>query len=377
MISVGIFGASGYMGGEALRLLLEHPEVNIAWATSRTPVSASLAHKNLSASLDPKLKDKYKKIDFIQADSVSHADCVFFALPTGHVAEPAKELRAKGSKIIDLGAEFRLRDQDLWERVYGKKHHDFSLVEKSVYGIPELHREKIKNSSVVANPGCFSSAAILGLLPLFSPQSIVLKATNFDSIMVSGLSGTAGVGAELDKAIHHPEITNNVVAYNGVDHRHTYEMEQELSQFSGEKVTVHFTPAYVPISRGIVALCSIKYEKDSIKTLLSNKRDLSREMLIEMYKGFYKDEAFVHVVDTPFESAVSWQTAPYPWVAATSCTNFCHIGVDVDPVRDRILVVSVLDSMGKGGAHVGIQNMNLMFGFDEVLGINRRGFHPY
>lgn len=351
MIKVGIYGASGYMGGEAIRILLEHPEVEIAWLTSRGDKPVEYYHKNLYGA----------GLNFIKPEEITPCDVIFAALPSGQVMKQARGLVKAGTKIIDLGADFRLKDRADWERIYGKVHSDWALTEEAVYGIPELHREEIKKAKVIANPGCFSSAAILGLAPLLKNNLV-----DPGKIIVDGLSGTAGAGAETDRAIHHPEIANNLVPYNVTDHRHTYEIEQELGLLSDSEVTVHFTTTYAPITRGILDICHC----------FPNKK-ISREELLDLYKEFYKDESFVKIIDLPKEEGSSWQYLPYPWVAAVSGTNYCHIGLDIDEKRGRIVVFSVLDSIGKGGAHVAVQNMNLLFGLEETTGLKRSGLHPY
>ncbi len=351
MIKAGVYGGSGYMGGEVLRVLLEHPEVEIVWATSRGDRELDYFHRNLTGS----------GLHFIKPEQATFCDVVFAALPTGQMMKQARELLNQGTKVIDLGADFRLRDRENWERIYGREHSDWQLADEAVYGIPELHREGIRKARVIANPGCFSSAAILGLAPLVKNGLI-----DTGKIIIDGLSGTAGAGAETDRALHHPEIGNNLLPYNVVDHRHTYEIEQELGLLSKTEVSAHFTTTYVPITRGILDICHC-----------FPKIRISREELLHLYKEFYQAEMFVKIIDTSKEEGVSWQYVPYPWVAAVSGTNFCHIGLDVDEKRGRIVVFSVLDSIGKGGAHVALQNMNLMFGLDETLGLKRYGMHPY
>jgi N-acetyl-gamma-glutamyl-phosphate reductase common form len=351
MIKVGIFGASGYMGGEALRVLAEHPEVEIVWATSRRESDIAYFHRNLYGS----------EIELIQPDEITPCDAIFAALPSGQIMDMAPELLEQGTKIIDLGADFRLKSRSDWETVYGKKHTAWNIAEKAVYGIPELYRDEIGKAQVIANPGCYSSAAILGLSPL-------VKAGLIDTgkIVVDGLSGTAGAGAELDTPIHHPEIGNNLVPYNVVNHRHTYEIEQELGALSSSNVSVHFTSTYVPITRGILDICHC-----------FPLQNITRDELITLYDDFYKQEFFIKVFNMPKDPGASWQYRPYPWVSATSGTNFCHIGLDVDEKRGRVVVFSALDSIGKGGAHAAVQNLNLLFGLDEKLGLERYGLHPY
>ncbi len=350
MIKVGIYGASGYMGGEVLRTLMDHPEVEISWATSRSDANVADYHPNLYDS----------GFKFIRPDQVTPCDVVFMALPTGVPMELAPKFIKEGSKVIDLGADFRLSDRKLWEKVYKKKHKSWKLAQEAVYGISELHREEIKKARVIANPGCFASAAILGLAPLVK-EGLVDTST----LVVDGLSGTAGIGADLSRPAHHAEIGNNLIPYNVVGHRHTFEMEQELGLLAMKKVKINFTPIYVPIVRGILDICH------AFPT-----RKISRDKLLKLYKDFYKGEYFVKIWDLPKEESASWQYKPYPWVNSVSGTNFSFIGLDYDETRNRIVVFSVLDSIGKGGAQVGIQNMNLMFGLDETTGLTKRGLHP-
>ena len=351
MIKVGILGASGYMGGEAVRILLEHPNAEIAWMTSRSDKSVEYFHKNFYGA----------GLCFVKPEDITPCDVIFSALPSGQIMTEAGALLERGTKLIDLGADFRLKDKAVWERVYGKTHSDWRLAEEAVYGIPELHRDEIRKARLIANPGCFSSAAILGLAPLVKNALI-----DVSKLIIDGLSGTSGAGAETDRALHHPEMGSNLLPYNVVGHRHTYEIEQELSLLGGSPVTAHFTTTYVPITRGILDICHC------FPTV-----PCSRGELLELYQAFYRDAPFVKIIDLPYEPGASWQYMPYPWVSAIAGTNYCHIGLDVDCSRGRIVVFSVLDSIGKGGAHAAVQNMNLMFGLDETTGLKRYGLHPY
>jgi N-acetyl-gamma-glutamyl-phosphate reductase len=194
MIHVGIYGGSGYMGGEALRVLLEHPEAEISWITSRSGKPVEYYHRNLYG----------KDLKFVKPDQVTRCDVVFVALPTGQIMQTAQGILRDGTRIIDLGADFRLKNRQDWEAKYSKKHESWELAGEAVYGITELHREEIRKARLVANPGCYSSAAILGLAPLVSKGMI-----DNEKIIVDGLSGTTGVGSDLNIASHHPEIANN------------------------------------------------------------------------------------------------------------------------------------------------------------------------
>ena len=351
MIEVGVYGASGYMGGEALRVLTEHPQVKVVWATSRGEKPLEYYHRNFYG----------ENITLVRPEEITHCDAVFFAVPTGTPMELVRTFLDQKTKVIDLGADFRLKNLSDWERLYQKKHVCPSVIQEAVYGIPELHRDAIRQADVVANPGCYASACILGMAPLVKAGIV-----ETDRIIVDGLSGTTGAGAELDTPSHHPEIGNNIVPYNVIDHRHTYEMEQELGLLSSVKVTVHFTSAYVPITRGILSICHC-FPKSSV----------NRGELLALYREFYHEQFFIRIFDMPLEPNASWQYVSYPWVSAVSGTNFCHIGLDYDEKRNRIVVFSVLDSVGKGGAHAGVQNLNLLFGLDEKTGLTRHGLHPY
>jgi N-acetyl-gamma-glutamyl-phosphate reductase len=349
-MKVGILGGTGYMGGEVLRIILEHPAAELAWVTSRHNDNIAFSHPTLYEA----------GVRLIRPEETTPCDVVFLALPTLESIEAAAGLLEKGCKVIDLGAAFRLKDRDTWEKTYGQIHSHWELAEEAVCGISELHIEEIKKARLIANFGCFSSAAILGLAPLVEANLI-----DPEYIVVDGLSGTSGVGAELARAAHHPEIGNNLVPYNVVNHRHTFEIEQELALLAGRKVTVNFTPVYVPIVRGILDICHTRYSDTA-----------TREEILEVYRDFYRSEPFVKIYDLPREDKASWQYRPYPWVSSVAGTNYCFIGLDIDPVRKRIVVFSVLDNLGKGGAQAGVENMNLMFGLDRKTGLNRLGMHP-
>lgn len=350
MIRAGIMGATGYMGGEVLRVLLQHPEVDIAWACSRSTGDIAEYHPNLYG----------ENIPLIGPEDVQACDVVFLALPTAATLPWTEKFLAMGCKVIDLGAAFRLQDRAVWERVYGMAHSQWSLIDEAVYGIAELHDRAIRRARLVANPGCFASAAILAMAPLVEHGLV-----DPEYVIVNGLSGTAGAGAQPSRVAHHPEIGNNLVAYNVVDHRHSYEMEQELSAIGQAPVTVHFTPVYVPIVRGILSVCHG----------FSNDR-LDRAALLSLFKDYYRDSPFVKVYDLPKQPGAAWQYRPYPWVSSVIGSNYCYIGLDVDASRRRVVVFAVLDSVGKGGAQAGVENLNRLFGLDPTTGLTARATHP-
>ncbi len=349
-LSVGIVGGSGYSGGELLRLLLGHPHAQLAWVTSRGEKRLESIHRNLMGL----------GLQFVKEEDTRSCDVVFLCMPSRESMTRAPRYLEQGSRVIDLGSDFRIKDAALFEQVYKVPHTSWSLVEEAPYGATELHRAAIRRARLVANPGCFAYATILGLAPLVREKWIDLE-----RVIVDGLSGTSGAGADPVLATHHSEIGNSTFPYNVVDHRHTYEMEQELSAAAGTAVTVHFTPYYAPFSRGILAGCHGFL-----------KRNVTRADVLALYRECYRNEYFVRVIELEKDPKVSWQYLPYPSVASVAGSNFVQIGVDVDARRGRVVVFSALDNLGKGAAGSAIQNMNCMLGLPEETGLTAVGLHP-
>lgn len=352
-IKVGVLGSSGYMSGELVRILLDHPRVSISWCISREAFPFSDVHPNFIPQINFSASS-YDALNF-------NVDVVISALPPGETAKWAKEFFSKNIKFIDLGATFRLKDVDIWEKVYGQKHSAPELIANSVYGLTELHSAQIKAASLIANPGCFSSAMIIGVLPALEHGFVL---TN--DVFVTGLSGSAGMGANLTRSGHHPVLGDNAIVYNAVNHRHTYEVEQELNgAVLGANISVHFTPVYIPITRGIVCISSFRIASET-----------KRNDIVGVYKSKYFDNSFVHIVDGDIGIDDEWDYSAYPWVKTVSGTNNCFIGINVDRERDRAVIVSVLDNLGKGGAHVAVENMNLLFGLPSQAGLERLAMFP-
>jgi len=349
-ISAGIVGGSGYAGGELLRLLLGHPGIRIAWVTARGDKPLESIHRNLVGS----------GLRFSKEEDVSPCEVVFLCMPSRQSMTRAERYLRQGSKVIDLGSDFRLKDPALFEQVYGTPHAAWHLVEEAPYGVTELRRATIRAARLVANPGCFAYATILGLAPLVKEQLIDLR-----RIVVDGFSGTSGAGAEPTVATHHSEIGNSAFPYNVVDHRHTYEMEQELGGVAGSPVTIHFTPYYAPFARGILSACHGFLQ-----------RPVTRADVLALYREFYRDEYFVRPLEIAKDPQASWQYLPYPSVGALAGSNFVQIGADVDERRGRVVVFSALDNLGKGAAGAAIQNMNCLLGLAENSGLTGVGLHP-
>ncbi len=345
-IRVAIVGSSGYTGGELYRLLLHHPRAEVTAVTSEKSAGKPLADifpqlRGLSdlvcEPLDPGVIAK-------------KADFLFLALPHAAAQEAAYRFHEAGKKVVDLSADYRLSDPALYEKWYEHSHQYPELLKQAVYGLPELHREEIKKASLVANPGCYPTGAILGLAPLLKA-----KIVDVSSIVIDSKSGVSGAGRSPSLAHHYPEVNEGFMAYKIGTHRHTPEIEQELSLLAGEQVTVSFTPHLVPMNRGILT---------TIYARLYPKEDTAR--LHARYGEFYRSHPFVRVL-TPGQ---------LPNTRHVRGSNFCDIGVHSDQRVGRVVSVTAIDNLVKGASGQAIQNMNLMMGFDEAEGLKFAGMFP-
>jgi N-acetyl-gamma-glutamyl-phosphate reductase common form len=350
MIEAGIVGGSGYSGGELLRILLQHPSVRVRWVTSRGGKRLEHIHRNFYGM----------GLEFISLEEADGGDIVFLCTPSRESMLHAQRFLRGGARVIDLGSDFRLKNREIFEAVYKTTHTCWELVSEAPYGLTELRRGEIRQARLVANPGCFATAAILGLAPLIKEKLI-----EFDRIVVDGISGTSGAGAQPETPSQHAEIGNSIFAYNVTDHRHTYEMAQELSVLAGEKIDIHFTPFYAPFSRGILVACH---------GFLTDPLD--RGQVLDLFKAFYQGEYFIQILDIEKDAKVSWQYLPYPSVSTLAGSNFCQIGIDVDNKRGRVIVFAALDNLVKGAAGAAVQNMNVMCGLPEETGLTMLGMHP-
>lgn len=338
---VAIVGASGFTGGELLRLLAVHPQAELAgvYGFSSVGKSVSEIHPNLKGIFDEGIaKPDYAKIG-------KQADLVFVSTPHGVSMGFVPKLLDGGARVVDLSADYRLKDLKTFERYY-KKHESPKV--KGVYGLTELHREEIKKAKLVANPGCFSAAAILSLAPLMNERLIDL-----DHIVIDSKTGTSGAGASPDQRTHHPLAGANVQAYSATSHRHVPEIDQELGELAGEKVKVHFTPHLIPIVRGILSTAHVFLKKPAKK-----------ENLLDAYEKFYSGEPFIRLVEG------------LPQVNYVTGSNYCDIGLELDAEGKRLVVVSAIDNMVKGASGQAIQNMNAMLGFDERDGLRAAPLRP-
>jgi N-acetyl-gamma-glutamyl-phosphate reductase len=345
MVKVGIYGASGYTGQELLRLLLRHAQVEVAAITSRQ-------YKGLPIS---KVLPGFQGLteltfsDYSPEEMAKQCDLVFLALPHSVSMNAAPVFHEAGKKVIDLSADFRIRDLTTYEKWYGK-HTAPGLLAKAVYGIPELYRAAIAGSDFIANPGCYPTSVILGLAPLLTGKYI-----DHTSIIVDSKSGVSGAGREPQVGTLFCEVEEGFKAYNVGRHRHTPEMEQELTLLAGESVTISFTPHLLPVNRGILSTIYGKLEKGA-----------GTDELLKVYGDFYRKERFVTVCGE----------GVLPNISSVRGTNSCHIGLIVDDRTKRVVVISVIDNLVKGGAGQAIQNMNILCGFAEDAGLDMMPLFP-
>jgi N-acetyl-gamma-glutamyl-phosphate reductase len=335
MITVAILGATGYTALEAIKLLLRHPDAKIVAVTSRQegrpPIST--IHPSLVGRLELPLED-------LGPDEVGkRADCVFSCLPHCASAEIVPQVLAAGAKVIDFSADYRLDDAATYLEWYGHEHPDAERLGATVYGLPELFRSRIAGASLVANPGCYSTSAILPLAPLVKSGLFHL-----DDVIIDSKSGVSGAGRSPKLMTHFPECNESMSAYNVGRHRHTPEIEQVIGRHAGTRPEVIFTPQLAPMDRGILSTIYIR-----------PKQPLAEAAVMKLLRDAYAGERFVRVVDH------------LPATKDTVDTNFCDITARV--VRGRVLLISCLDNLVKGAAGAAVQNFNCVFGLPETAGL--------
>lgn len=339
-IKAGVIGASGYAGIEIVRLLLGHPDAEL------TAVSSVSYEGQLLSELYPQLRgrcDMTLQNDVAVADA---CDVIFGSMPAG-VSEPiARRCFDAGKLYIDMGADFRLRDETDYKTWYGKDYGDKPLHEAAVYCIPELHRDRLrgKNVKIIGNPGCYPTSIALGLYP-----AVKAGAVDLSTLVIDSKSGTTGAGRGLTQNTHHPECNEAFGPYKIACHRHTPEIEQTLGELSGKRPVITFVPHLLPLNRGIVSTLYVSmtpgYDEPKIR---------------ELYENAYREEPFVRV--QPAGSAANLKNV--------RCSNYCDISLHGDPRTNRLIVVSTIDNMVKGAAGQAIQNMNIALGLPETAGLN-------
>ncbi|MCY3720728.1 MAG: N-acetyl-gamma-glutamyl-phosphate reductase [Candidatus Poribacteria bacterium] len=347
MIKLGIVGASGYSGSELLRFLVNHPgKLEIALCTSETYAGQYI--DSVLPNLRGFLSSKFEALDI---DSLKdRVDVVVLAVPHKVAMSFVPQILAQGLRIVDFSADYRLEDAETYEAWYHVDHTSTSLMSKSVYGLPERYRDCIRSAQLVANPGCYPTSAILAAMPFLKHGIVAL-----DSIIVDSKSGISGAGPKPSENTHYANRESNFIAYNIGVHRHTPEIEQELSAVASEPVRVTFTPHLVPMTRGILSTVYMQLTEE-----------ITTEEAVAIYTNFYKNEPFVRVLPA----------GTYPQTKAVLGSNYCDVGLAVDARTRRIVAMAAIDNLGKGAAGAVVQNLNLMFGFKETDGLKVPGMMP-
>lgn len=343
MTRAAVFGATGYGGVELVRILLEHPDVELTYLAGHSTVGENLAefYQHLGGAVDMEIRE----IDVPAAAEV--ADLMFFCLPHAVGAEYVAEALELGAKVVDFSADCRLKSATAYEQYY-EAHPRPDLLEQAVYGLPELHRDEIAQTRLTAVPGCYPTSAILALAPAVDAGLIE------PNVIVDSKSGVSGAGRKLSLTTHYTECNESVAAYNIAKHRHTPEMVQELSTSAAE-MTVTFTPHLIPMNRGILSTCYAQLSDD-----------LSLADALDVYRDFYCGEPFVRVLA---EGLV-------PATKHVSGSNFCDIGLAIDQNAGRLIAVAAIDNLIKGLAGAAVQCTNLMIGSDETTALGRYPYWP-
>ena len=339
MIKAGIIGSTGYAGQELVRLLMQHKDAEIVWYGSRSYIDQKYydVFHNMFEIVDDKCLD-----DNIE-ELAEKADVVFTATPQGLCSSLVSEDVLSKTKIIDLSADFRIKDVNRYEEWYGLKHQSPEFIKEAVYGLCEINREDIKKARLIANPGCYPTCSTLSIYPMAKEGLI-----DMNSIIIDAKSGTSGAGRGAKVNNLYCEVNENIKAYGVATHRHTPEIEDQLSYASGEKVILNFTPHLVPMNRGIL-----------VTAYANLKKEVSYEKIKEIYDSYYKEEKFVRVL----EKDVCPQTR---WVEGS---NYVDVNFKIDQRTGRIIMMGAMDNLVKGAAGQAVQNMNLMFGLDEAEGL--------
>ncbi len=340
-LSVGIVGASGYTGSELVRILSRHPGVRLAAVTSETHAGKRMSdiHPHLAGVCD---------MELVKSEALGAVDLAFLALPHGASMDFVRARSGDGFRIVDLSGDFRLSSAEVYERWYGKAHVCPDLIGGAVYGLPELNRARIARASLVANPGCYPTSAILALAP-FLARGLVSP----EGLVVDSKSGVTGAGASARASTHYPSVNEDFKAYGIATHRHTPEISETLASAGGGAVELIFTPHLLPLNRGILTTAYARA-----------KEGVTQADLEAAYAGAYEAEPFVRV-----------RTAP-PSVQAVRGSNFCDVYVRLVPETRRVVAVSAIDNLVKGAAGQAVQNMNIMMGIEERTGLDMVPLSP-
>ena len=345
MIKAGIIGATGYAGNELVRILMGHKEVEIKWFGSRSYIDQKYAsvYQNMFEIVEDTCLD-----DNI-AELANQVDVIFTATPQGYLAGVLTEEILSKTKVVDLSADFRIKDVSVYEEWYKIEHKSPQFIEEAVYGLCEINREDIKNARLIANPGCYTTCSILTAYPLVKEGLI-----DANTLIIDAKSGTSGAGRGAKLPNLYCEVNENIKAYGVASHRHTPEIEEQLGYAAGEEILINFTPHLVPMNRGILATeyASLKKKTDGTYP--------TYEEVKAVYDKYYKNEKFVRVLDKDVCPETKWVEG----------SNYVDVNFKIDSRTGRIVMMGAIDNLVKGAAGQAVQNMNLLFGFDEAEGLN-------
>jgi N-acetyl-gamma-glutamyl-phosphate reductase len=346
-IPVGIVGASGYGGLQLVRLLIDHPQLTLVYLGGEGSVGRPYADLYPFFYESPELRIEAVDLDLI----ADRCQVVFLALPNGLAADIAPTLVAKGCKVLDLSADYRFRELETYELWYGKTRQDQTVAAQAVYGLPELYRDRIASAQLIGCPGCYPTASLLALAPLFK-QGLIVPNT----AIIDAKSGTSGGGRQGKINLLLAEAEGSLGAYGVGHHRHTPEIEQICSELAGQEIGVQFTPHLIPMPRGILA------------TVYATLRDpgLVRDDLLTIYQAFYRASPTVKILPSGIYPQTKWACG----------TNLCYIGIEVDQRTGRVIVLSAIDNLLKGQSGQALQCLNIMMGWPETLGLPLLPFYP-
>ncbi len=339
MIKAGIIGSTGYAGQELVRILLQHPKVEIVWYGSRSYVDETFS--SVFGNMFQIVEDICKSDDL--SVLCKEADVIFTATPQGYLAGVLTEEILQNCKVIDLSADFRIKNVAVYEKWYGMKHKSPQFIEEAVYGLPEVNRVQVKEARLIANPGCFPTCTFLSIYPLAKNGLL-----DMNTLIVDAKSGTSGAGRGAKVQNLFCEVNENMKAYGVTTHRHTPEIEEQLSYASGEEVVINFTPHLAPMNRGILATSYAK---------LNN--GVTKEQVRDAYMKAYENEYFVRVLNEGIAPETKWVEG----------SNFVDVNCIIDERTNRAIMMGAMDNVVKGAAGQAVQNMNLMFGLDEKEGL--------
>lgn len=339
MIKVGIIGSTGYAGAEIVRLIAQHKDAEVIWYGSRSYIDKKYyeVFQNMFQIVDEKCMDDNME------ELASQVDVIFTATPQGLCASLVNEDILSKVKIIDLSADFRIKDVKTYEKWYGIEHKSPEFIEEAVYGLCEINRDKVKNARLIANPGCYPTCSFLSIYPL-AKEGII----DMSTLIIDAKSGTSGAGRGAKVNNLFCEVNENIKAYGVATHRHTPEIEEQLSYASGEDVMINFTPHLVPMNRGIL-----------VTAYATLKKKISYEEMKAIYDKYYNDEKFVRVLDKDVTPETRWVEG----------SNYVDVNFKIDERTNRVIMMGAMDNLVKGAAGQAVQNMNIMFGLEETEGL--------